>query len=289
MASPEYEIREIEDADLPAAIEVLCEGFPSRTPGYWRAGLSRLGSRERPAATEKYGLALTDGDALQGVVLTIPSVHAAPDGPRVFVNVSSWCARPEFRGPPAKELFRRASSRDDISYTDLSAEAHTIKTIAGFGFREWTAGQMLAVGLRSGGATPRSSRVLAAADAERAGMSADDATMLTDHERLGCLALCLETEDRLVPMVFVRRRIKGLIPAAQLIYCEDLSDLVDHGRLLSTWLTRRGFPLMLVDASAPVPGLVGRYVAGRSSKYVRGPRPAPAVDHTYSEMVLLGF
>src|SRR3954471_6983727 len=109
MTSPDYEIREIEDADLPAAVDVLCEGFPTRTADYWRTGLRRLAERERPPQTEKYGLALTDGAAVQGVVLTIPSIHPGPDGPRVFVNVSSWCARPEFRGPPAKELFRRAS------------------------------------------------------------------------------------------------------------------------------------------------------------------------------------
>ena len=51
-----------------------------------------------------------------------------------------------------------------------------------------------------------------------------------------------------------------------------------------TWV-----PLLLVDASGPLPGLAGRYVAAKSSKYVKGPRPASAVDHLYSEMVLLGF
>jgi len=55
------------------------------------------------------------------------------------------------------------------------------------------------------------------------------------------------------------------------------------------WLTMRGFPLMLIDASFPIEGLVGYYVDGKSSKYFKGPRPVKAIDHTYSEMVLLGF
>jgi len=46
---------------------------------------------------------------------------------------------------------------------------------------------------------------------------------------------------------------------------------------------------MLIDASAPIEGLVGYYVDGKSSKYFKGPRPVKAIDHTYSEMVLLGF
>ncbi len=50
-----------------------------------------------------------------------------------------------------------------------------------------------------------------------------------------------------------------------------------------------GSPLMLFDASAPIEGLVGYYVDGKSSKYFKGPRPVKAIDHTYSEMVLLGF
>ncbi len=81
----------------------------------------------------------------------------------------------------------------------------------------------------------------------------------------------------------------GFIPCAQLIYCRELTDLIQHGLAISTWLTMRGFPLMLIDASAPIEGLVGCYVDGKSSKYFKGPRPVKAIDHTYSEMVLLGF
>jgi hypothetical protein len=54
-------------------------------------------------------------------------------------------------------------------------------------------------------------------------------------------------------------------------------------------LARRGYPFMLVDASGPVAGLTGRYVPAKASKYIKGPLPAKAIDHTYSEMVLLGF
>jgi len=43
----------------------------------------------------------------------------------------------------------------------------------------------------------------------------------------------------------------GFIPYAQLIYCRELVDLIQHGLAISSWLTMRGFPLMLTDASAP--------------------------------------
>ena len=81
-----------------------------------------------------------------------------------------------------------------------------------------------------------------------------EANLLADHEGLGCLTFYLETPNRLSPFIFVRRRVIGFIPCAQLIYCRELIDLIQHGLAISTWLTMRGFPLMLIDASAPMRG-----------------------------------
>jgi len=78
----------------------------------------------------------------------------------------------------------------------------------------------------------------------------------------------------------------GLIPCAQLIYCRELADLIQHSLAISSWLIMRGFPLLLIDASAPIEGLVGRFVDGEARKYLKGPK---VIDHTYSEMVYFGF
>ncbi len=285
---PDYEIRELDDKDIPEIVGLLAEGFPRRTRGYWQAGLRQLADRDRPASTEKYGYGLASDDGLQGVVLTIPSIHAGPAGPLVLVNISSWYARPAYRGTPAKELYRHATRRPEISYTNLSAVPHTIKTITSFGFREWTAGQVIGATWHRGPAVNRG-RVLNTTEAERVGLTSAEATVLREHEAMGCLTLCLENDDRLSPMVFIRRRIKGLVPAAQLIYCQDVVSMAENGRAIWAWLARRGHPLMLVDASGPLPGLAGRYVPAKASKYIKGPLPVAAVDHTYSEMVLLGF
>jgi len=43
-----FEIREIGDDDLAEVVALLCEGFPRRTPEYWRTGLQKLANRERP-------------------------------------------------------------------------------------------------------------------------------------------------------------------------------------------------------------------------------------------------
>jgi hypothetical protein len=284
-----FVIREIEDGDVSEVVSLLCEGFPRRAPEYWRAGLHRLAKRERPANTEKYGYVLTANNALRGVVLTIPSLHSNALEHQLFINISSWYVQPSYRGTPAKELYWHASRRRDVTYTNLSAAPNTIKTIMSFGFQEWTAGQMVALGLKWDRSSSKKLRFLTLNEAKSLGIFTAENGVLADHESLGCLTFCLETPNGLFPFIFVRRRVKGFVPCAQLIYCRNLSDLIEHGLAVSIWLAKRGFPLMIIDASGPINGLLGHYIPAKASKYFKGPRPFKAVDHSYSEMVLLGF
>lgn len=284
-----FEIREIVDDDLPQVVRLLCEGFTERTPEYWQTGLGKIANRERPADTEKYGYVLVADDALRGVILTISSVHEDGSEKQTVINVGSWYVQPPFRGPPARELYGHACGRDGITYTNLSPALHTINTIRSFGFEEWTAGQMIAVGLKWDQSSLQKNRIVSSSRLADAEICPSEKKLLADHESLGCLAFCMDTPDGASPFIFVRRRVKGFIPCAQLIYCRDLTDLVRHGLTISSWLMMRGFPLLLVDASASIEGLLGHYVAGRASKYFKGPRPIKAIDHTYSEMVFLGF
>jgi hypothetical protein len=283
-----FEIREIDEDDLTEVVALLCDGFPRSTPTYWQAGLKRLARRERPPLTEKYGYVIAAENRLRGVVLTIPSVHQEGLTRRVYTNISSWYMQPAFRGPPAKELYRYATRHEGVTYTNLSAATHTIKTIKSFGFQEWTAGQMVAVGVRRYRSPLGKVRFLSPDKLGNSDCSAE-ANLLADHENFGCLTFCLETANRLCPFIFVRRHVRRFIPCAQLIYCRDLTDLVQHGLAISSWLTMRGFPLMLIDASGPIEGLIGYYIDRKNSKYFKGPRPVKAHDHTYSEMALFGF
>ena len=76
---------------------------------------------------------------------------------------------------------------------------------------------------------------------------------------------------------------------AQLIYCERLSDLVDNSWAITLEALKRGFVALLVDASGPIEGFRGRYFPGRAAKYYKGPAPLFAFDHSYSEMIYVGF
>ena len=281
-----FDIRDLSEADFPEAIRLLCEGFPQRDAAYWRTGLERLSGREPFPDTVRIGHALYDGGQMRGVVLAIPSIHEGRTGAQTFVNISSWYVHSSHRGPPAKALYGHASSRcENVVYTNLSAAAHTLKTITAIGFREWSAGQLLCIGTQSGeGRT----RIVAAKHARSAGLPDSICRTLVEHEKFGCISFYVESPAKLSPFIFLRRRVK-LLPCAQLIYCESIGDLVSNGRAICAALAMRGLPAMIVDTSGAVSGLRGKYFPGRASKYLKGPTPALAIDHTYSEMIYLGF
>jgi len=278
-------IRSIAEADLPAVITLMCESFPRRDRAYFEAGLRRLAAREIPEGCETYGY-LIDDDGPKGAVLAISSWHGPPDARQLFVNISTWCVAPSHRGEMARELYRRAGARDDAVNTNLSAALHTLKTLDRFNFRPWTTGQFAGFAFRS-----RRSRA-AALTPEQAlarGMPEHQFRKLDDHRKLGCLTVCLEANGRIVPLVLLRRQIQRIVPAAQLIYCEDVAWLLDHGGALMWWLRLRGRTGLILDSNGPPPGMLGRFYPGKAGKYIRGQDPAIDVDHTYSEMVYLGF
>jgi hypothetical protein len=277
-------IRELERRDVPQMAEILAEGFPRRSIAFWQDRLSRMERRQRAPGTPLFGFGLEES-GLQGVVLTIGSLHGPAEARQTIVNISSWAVRSTQRGPAAKELYRHASSADGITFSNLSAAPHTRKAIEKLGFTERTAGQFVGVGVVN-----RARRsILPLREAERAGLDSVRAEMMRDHQRVGCLTFCIEEIGRLAPIMFLPRRVGLGIPVAQLIYCEQLSDLVQNGWAITLEVLKRGFVALLIDASGPIEGFKGRYFPDKAAKYYKGRVLPYVVDHSYSEMIYIGF
>jgi hypothetical protein len=281
-----FSIRELEHADIPQMVQILAEGFPRHSLALWQARLNGMERRQRAPGTPLFGYGLEDG-GLQGVALTFGSLHGPAETRQTIVNISSWTVRPAQRGPAAKELYRHATSADGVTFSNLSAAPHTLKTIKKFGFTERTAGQIVGIGVARAGGARR--RILSLSEAERAGLAPVRAKMMRDHQACGCLIFCIEENDRLAPIMLLPRRVRPGIPVAQLIYCERLSDLVDNSWAITLEVLKRGFAALLVDTSGPIEGFRGRYFPGRAAKYYKGPAPPFAVDHSYSEMIYIGL
>ena len=213
-----------------------------------------MAQRERAPGTPAFGYGLDVG-GLQGVILTFGSLHGPPQARQTIVNLSSWTVRPTLRGAAAFEFYRRATSTGDMTFSSLSAAAHTLKTIEKLGFTQRTAGQIAAVGVARSRGAKRC--IVPLGDAEREGLSPEKAAMMRDHQARGCLTFCLEGNDRLLPFMFLPRRAKGIIPVAQLIYCERLSDFTDNSRAITLEILKRGYAALLVDASGQSRGSQG--------------------------------
>lgn len=277
-------IRPIEEKDLPGIITLFDEMFPGRGPAYFEAGLKRIAARDVPEGTQTYGY-MVDDDGPKGAILTISTWHGPPDDRQLFINLSTWCAQRSHL-QFARELYRLGGERNDAVNTNLSAALHTLKTVVKCGYTARTTGQFAGFAVRG----PRSkARILTPEQALAKGMPAYYGKLLADHASMGALTPCLEAEGRILPLIILRRRIKGIIPAAQLIYCEDTAWLLRHGHALFGWLRLRGLPALLVDANEPLPQLVGRFFPGKGARYMRGQEPRMDVDHSYTEMVYLGI
>jgi hypothetical protein len=96
------------------------------------------------------------------------------------------------------------------------------------------------------------------------------------------------TPERAYPFVFRPRWVKKVLPCAQLIYCRDVADLVRFAGPIGRYLAWRGRPFVIVDANAPIQGLIGIYRRGSMPKYFKGPNRPRLGDLAFTEYAVMG-
>jgi len=131
-------------------------------------------------------------------------------------------------------------------------------------------------------------------------LSADERELLAFHAEHGCLVLLAEVLGRADPFIFLPRRLLRRrhtavdflhfpgIPALHLIHCRNVDAFIRLAGPLGRTLLKLGWPLVVVDANAPLPGLYGKYFANWGPKYFKGPEPPKLGDLSYCEWVLFG-
>jgi hypothetical protein len=283
---PRFSIRELKYSDITEVARILAEGFQKQSLELWQHRLRILVKREFAPGTPLLGYGL-EVDGLQGVALTIGSLHGPSETRQTIVNGSSWTVRPAYRGPAAIQLYRRAVRGQGLTFSNLSPAPSTLKTIKMCGFVEYTAGVVIGLGVMRARGPKR--RIVRLSDAERMGLTPERAATMHDHQALGCLVFFVEEKDRLAPFIFTARSVCPGVRLAQLIYCEKLDDLIDHSLAITLEVLKSGCAALLVDASGPIRGITGRYFPGLKPKYYKGPAPFYAIDHSYSELVYFGL
>jgi len=285
---PRVRFRQIADGDVNDVVELLTRSFaPRRTRRFWQDVLARLAAHVTPPSAPRYGYMLDDGNGPVGVVLMISATVPGGDGTHVRGNVSSWCVEPAFRSY-ASLLISQAISRKDVTFLNLTAEAHTRPILQAHRYTCYAAGTFVAaLALQMFARGPRA-RILPADASPRSSFAAFERQVLLDHAGYGCAALWIETDERAYPFVFRLRSVKG-IPCAQLVYCRDVADCVRFAGPLARYLARHGRPFLILDANGPIPGLIGKYFDQKMPRYFRGPQRPRLGDLAYTEIAMFGM
>jgi hypothetical protein len=283
---PAIRCRQIEESDIPAVAMLLRRGFPTRTRQFWRSALQELARHVPPPGLPKYGYLMeSDGDVVGAILLICAAMHGS-DASAFRCNLSSWYVEPAFRAY-ATLLVSQALKHKNVTYLNVSAAPHTWPIIEAQGFSRYCDGIFIAMpmlnGLSGGAVKVFDGRV-------RPQVSFDpfEHEVLQQHAEHGCISLWCATAERAYPFVFRRRLVRHILPCAQMIYCGDVDDFVRFAGPIGRYLARRGRLFVIIDANAPIAGLVGTFRDGSMPKYFKGPQRPRLGDLAYTEYAILG-
>jgi hypothetical protein len=288
LSRPSIRSRQIGHGDIDAVVDLLVRGFPIRGRDYWQRALQTLASHPTPADLPKYGYLLESNGTPVGVILLIFSSIPANGGATTRCNVSSWYVEPAFRSH-APLLISQAIKHKNVTYVNISPAMHTRPIVEAQGFARYSNGQFVTVPALAPKCRDDDADVVGVATPPHAPFGAPELDLLLQHDRHGCTSLWCVTSERAHPFVFMPRVVKGVIPCAQLIYCREIEEFVRLAQPLGRYLAKRGRPVVIIDSTGPIPGLVGKYFDGKSPKYFKGPSQPSFGDLAYTEAVMFGL
>ena len=279
--------RQIDEADIGAVASLLARGFPAHNRRFWLDAFAQLTRHELPPGLPKYGYLLESNGIVVGAILLICSTMPTGAAVATRCNLSSWYVDPPFRAY-APILVSRALRHKNVTYTNVSSAPHTRPIIEAQGFSRYSDGIFIAVPMFQGLFGGPKTAVFELPRQPELGFDRFDQDILLQHAAHGCISLWCATSERAYPFVFRPRMVRGCIPCAQLIYCRDIGDFVRLAGPIGRVLARHGRPFVIVDANAPIPGLLGWFSRGNMPKYFKGPQRPRLGDLAYTEHALLG-
>ena len=285
--APRLRCRQIDQADLPAVAMLFARGLGRHGRQFWLQALEQLKRHDSPASLPKYGYLLESGGIPVGAILLLCSTMRTADTVVTRCNLSSWYVQPDFRAY-ATLLVSQALRHKDVTYLNVSPARHTWPIIEAQGFSRYSDGVFLALPLLNGLFGGEQVKVFGAHRRPKVAFDPFEQEILSRHAAFGCMSLWCATSERAYPFVFRPRPIKAVIPCAQLIYCRDIAEFVRFAGPIGRFLALRAQALVMIDANAPIPGLVGAFLRGRQPKYFKGPQRPRLGDLADTEIAVLG-
>jgi hypothetical protein len=222
---------------------------------------------------------------LVGVLLVVwTPTNLLPKG-QMRANLSSWYVKPEFRSFAAM-LLAKVSRSAAVTYTNVSAAPNTIEICLALGFKQYTSGQSVCLPLLS---YDQSVNRVSHFEPGRSGLRPIDDEIAAKHVAMGCLAFVGQFDGKKCLFLFVRRRVKKWIPAAQLIFCENMDSFSSCARSLGWELAKHGLFLIICDANERLKHFPSVYFEGKVPKYFKGPDAPRIGDLSFTEIPVFGI
>ena len=279
--------RAIDAGSFDGVVDCLARNLPGRNRGAWARAIENMSRLPPIEGYPRYGYALSANERIVGALLLIFFRRATDDLPYVQCNISSWCVDPQYRGS-AILLHLAAVKHRQATFVNISPAPHTFATIEALGFRRISNGQILFAPKIWASRPDLRLHRFAADGADTSLLAPAERKILADHATLGCEALVGVQGDRAFPFVLQRRMLRRLIPCGQLIYCRAMGEFFEFSALIGRFLFPRSGPFLLIDAEAPMRGLLGHYFAERNPKYFKGSNPPRLGDLAYTELPVFG-
>jgi hypothetical protein len=284
---PAIRCRQIGEGDISAVAALLARGFSNHKRQFWQRALQELMRLTPPPGLPKYGYLMESNGVPVGAILLICSTIKSGGASAVRCNLSSWYVEPDFR-PYASLLVSQALRHKDVTYLNVSAAPHTWPIIEAQGFSRYCDGIFIAMPMLNKPSGDATVKVLDAHWQPDVSFDPFDQDVLRRHAEHGCISLWCATAERAYPFVFRRRLVRHVIPCVQMIYCRDVGDFIRFAAPIGRYLARHGRLFVVIDANAPIPGLVGMFRRGSMPKYFKGPQRPRLGDLAYTEHAILG-
>ena len=291
MSAAKPQFREIKESDVDAIADLLTRGFVHRSRDYWMLGLRRQSARSLPEGAPRYGYLMEIDGKPVGCLLLIFSTKIIDGEAITCCNNSSWYVDPEFRNFAA--LFASMTqTRKDVTYFNVTPAVPTWPILEAQGYQTYCRGLHFSIPALSRGGRDMRAETVTPDTPSIAGLSDEELAMLKRHAGYGCLSIVCRTAHEAFPFVFFHlRKRRGIIPlpALQLGFCREISDVVRCAGAIGRHLLWRGRPIIVLDANGPITGLAGVYSEARGRKYFKGPHRPRLGDLADTELAIFGM
>lgn len=278
-------IRDIEEADLKTAVELLSEGFPKRKTAYWDSAIEQLGRRPTVEGYPQYGLLMLVDDIAVGLLLMLASLQTE----NTRCNPSSWYVRQGYR-QYSIFLLQRAQKNKEANYLNLSPAPSTLSVVAASGYQPYTGGSYI-MDLRAARHFEKARVSNLALDAIHDFEEVDRQTIIR-HLNYGCQGFRVNDNLGLTYFLYRTKRYKGVIPMSRFVMGDPTRILAVAGGIMRLFALK-GIFLSLVDAPLHSPEKLSMKSGitldpERDVRFARGTIPPAVGDLGETEISVFG-